>query len=112
MNKTKIETVFSRETLTELILGYAKEKGYKDWKYDTKIKDGRNFVIFDGKEELLIRPTFLNWELVREVPLCGVVDCHNEATCLGTDEEKFPCCDEHCGHEGDGGEACTKTKEE
>lgn len=41
---------------------------------------------------------------------CGVTDCQNLATCFGTDEEAFPCCDEHCSHDGDGSENCTKNK--
>lgn len=34
---------------------------------------------------------------------CGVVDCDNDAVCVG-DEDGFPCCDDHCGH---GGDDCT-----
>jgi len=37
---------------------------------------------------------------------CGVVDCNNEAVCVSAGEDKFPCCDEHCGHGGDGMEEC------
>ena len=44
-----------------------------------------------------------------KVVKCGVADCLSDATCFGTDDEAFPCCDEHCGHDGDGSEHCTKS---
>lgn len=39
--------------------------------------------------------------------LCGVTDCDNEAVCKGV-EDSFPCCNEHCSHDGDGSEACNR----
>ena len=38
---------------------------------------------------------------------CGVVDCNKEAVCIGGDVDRFPCCDDHCAHDGDGSESCT-----
>lgn len=39
---------------------------------------------------------------------CGVVDCQKEAVCIGI-EDKFGCCDDHCSHDGEGSECCTRS---
>ena len=40
---------------------------------------------------------------------CGVMDCDNDAVCEGV-EDGFPCCHDHCSHDGEGSEACNYTQ--
>lgn len=45
--------------------------------------------------------------MLENVRKCIVTDCTNKATCIGT-QDGIPCCDDHCSHDGDGSEHCSK----